>query len=850
MNRKDLIITLLFALSSFLLNAGGQDTLLVRSELKMKRSADSALAAEFLRTALRFESADQDDSAGIYIARSLEIAANGNFLALEASGYEYSASIDNRHSDWESTLRNYLRASSVYSKMGDKENEARIFRKIAGEYFSRGIFRKASEYSEKEFLLYGENDARMLASAAEMAGKSYYYLPADSLSLKWYDIAASFYELNADSSGSLRCSGIVASLSVKLERYDQANVKYKQILSKYLLRNDYANVASTYNQTGFLKFRKNDLKAALDDFSLAVGFSEKGGKDYRFLTDVWSNIAICHQNMGNQKEMLESFENALKYAKESGRTGEVARIERIMSAIYFMKGDNYHAELYCLSCIESAKSSGNLDVLQLCYKDYSEVLEKGNDFIKALEYYEKHLNLRDSLNFENRLAEKDASDRQAEYESLEQRLKTEIANEEIEGLELKNIKAESSRRANEITLLLKQQELDRSENVRLAQSVALEKERLEINNRIRDIKSLKQQQAIDSLSLEQKDMEAKALESENQLLETRRREQELKAEKEKQIRKLAVGLGVLMVLVAVMILAGLISTRKQNQRLAESKRQIERINADLEATNKEVLKQKDIIEQKNQAITDSIQYASRIQTAVLPPVNFLGEWKIENFILFKPKAIVSGDFYWGVKKNGKIIVAAGDCTGHGVPGGFMSMLGHAFLDEIVNTRKIENAATILNYLRDEIIYTLKQKGTTGEARDGMDISLVIMDLQAGILDFAGANNPIYLIRDNKIQKYQADHMPIGIHFISFTPFRNNRIEMKKGDYLYLFSDGYADQFGGPKGRKFMYKPFQELLLQNHNKPMEVQKDILDSTFQDWKGNYDQVDDVLVIGMHI
>jgi len=321
-------------------------------------------------------------------------------------------------------------------------------------------------------------------------------------------------------------------------------------------------------------------------------------------------------------------------------------------------------------------------------------------------------------------------------------------------------------------------------------------------------------------------------------------------EKEKQIRKLAVGLGVLMGLVAVMILAGLISTRKQNQKLAESKRQIERINADLEATNAEVLKQKDIIVQKNQAITDSIQYASRIQTAVLPPINFLGEWKIENFILFKPKAIVSGDFYWGVKKNGKIIVAAGDCTGHGVPGGFMSMLGHAFLDEIINTREIENAAFILNYLRDEIIYTLKQKGAAGEARDGMDISLVIIDNETGSMDYAGANSPLYLIRDNKIIKYQADHMPIGIHFISFTPFTNNRIKIREGDYLYLFSDGYADQFGGPNERKFMYKPFQELLLRNHKKPLESQKEILDITFEEWKGDNDQVDDVLVIGMRI
>ncbi len=309
-------------------------------------------------------------------------------------------------------------------------------------------------------------------------------------------------------------------------------------------------------------------------------------------------------------------------------------------------------------------------------------------------------------------------------------------------------------------------------------------------------------------------------------------------------------LGVLMALVAVMILFGLISTRKKNQKLAESKKQIEKINADLELTNAEVLKQKDIIEQKNQSITDSIQYASRIQTAVLPPINFLGDWGLENFILFKPKDIVSGDFYWGVRKNEKIIIAAADCTGHGVPGAFMSMLGHAFLDEIINTRELENAAAILNILRDEIINTLRQKGTTGEARDGMDISLVILDLKAGRLDYAGANNPLYLIRDGKMIKYLADRMPIGIHFISFTPFTNQNIEISKGDYIYLFSDGYADQFGGPRGKKFMYKPFQDLLLRNCAKTMDLQKEILETTFEKWKGDREQVDDVMVIGIHL
>jgi serine phosphatase RsbU (regulator of sigma subunit)/tetratricopeptide (TPR) repeat protein len=846
MKKKTNIILLFLALTSFLVQSYGQET----PDIKLKRVTDSLMAVAYYRLANDFMTGNKTDSALANISKSVDLASENGFLSLQASGFEFIGSYYDRQSDWDEALSYYLKASSAYTKSGNYSNEARMFRLIAGKYYKTGVYNKSAAYSEQEFLLYGENESRLLASAAETAGKSYFYLPADSLSLKWYSTASHYFLIDTDSSGYLRCIDKMGMLYTRSGKYDEALGDYNILSSVYAVRRDYKNLASTSNQAGFLMFRKGDLKAALDYFSKAIGYSEKGGKDDFFLTDAWSNVAICQQNMGNQNDMLSSFNRALEHAKVSGRSDEVARIDRIIATIYFNKGDNYHAEKYCLECIESAKESGNHDVLQLCYKDYSTVLESGNDFIKALEYYEKHLNLRDSLNYANRLAEKERADRIAAIEESEQRIKSELSSEEIQGLELKNLKIESRRKENELKLMQKQQELDRSEKVRLNQSLVLERERFELNERVQENKSLKLQQANDSLSLIQKDDSARALVTKNQLLEKDKLQKETELKNEKLAKRFALGVGSLMLLVAASILYGLISTRKKNQKLAESKRQIEMINSDLEIKNAEVLKQKDIIEQKNQAITDSIQYASRIQTAVLPPISFLSDWGIENFILYKPKDIVSGDFYWGVRKNNKIILAAGDCTGHGVPGAFMSMLGHAFLDEIVNTREPENAAAILDMLRDEIINALKQKGMTGEARDGMDISLVILDPRTGRLDYAGANNPLYLIRDGKMVRYIADRMPIGIHFISFTPFTNQVVEIKKGDYLYIFSDGYADQFGGPKGKKFMYKPFQDLLLRNHSKPMELQKEILDNTFEKWKNDREQVDDVLVIGIRI
>jgi len=274
------------------------------------------------------------------------------------------------------------------------------------------------------------------------------------------------------------------------------------------------------------------------------------------------------------------------------------------------------------------------------------------------------------------------------------------------------------------------------------------------------------------------------------------------------------------------------------------------INQDLEKKNSEISEQKEVIEQKNKAITDSIQYAGRIQTAVLPSTTFMNEWGLNNFILFMPKDIVSGDFYWGMRKKGKMLIAAADCTGHGVPGAFMSMLGNAFLNEIVNISEDLDAAAVLNSLRDEVIRALRQKGVTGEARDGMDIALCVLDPVTMKGTFAGANNPLYLVRDGELVKIPADRMPIGIHVVAEKPFTGQPLELKKGDAIYLFTDGYADQFGGPTGKKFMYKPFQELLVSIAGEPVEKQHDLLRKTFVDWQGNYEQVDDVLVMGFKV
>ncbi len=265
----------------------------------------------------------------------------------------------------------------------------------------------------------------------------------------------------------------------------------------------------------------------------------------------------------------------------------------------------------------------------------------------------------------------------------------------------------------------------------------------------------------------------------------------------------------------------------------------------------EVEKQKEIIEVKQKEITASILYAKRIQGALLASDSFLKKNLPDHFVLYKPKDIVSGDFYWAAKTpQGTILIATADCTGHGVPGAFMSLLGVNFLNEIVSVKNIIQPHLIFDQLRNDIIDALNPEGTETAARDGMDAVLCSFDFNNLTLQFAAANNPLWIIRENELLKFTPDKIPIGKYADEHKGFSLQTVQLKKGDQVYTFTDGYADQFGGEKGKKFKYKSFQKLLLSINKFPMEKQQQELDKIIEEWKGNFEQIDDILVMGVKI
>lgn len=274
----------------------------------------------------------------------------------------------------------------------------------------------------------------------------------------------------------------------------------------------------------------------------------------------------------------------------------------------------------------------------------------------------------------------------------------------------------------------------------------------------------------------------------------------------------------------------------------------QRANRSLEEKNKIIEEKSIIVEQQHKDITDSIKYAERIQAAILPPERLWKSILPHSFVFYQPKDILSGDFYWIEETEDHVFIAAADCTGHGVPGALMSIVNYNLLNRAILEKGLSDAGKILDNINGWLTQSLHQTYQESAVRDGMDLSLCVIDKQSRMLNFAGAFNSIYLIREGILEELTSDKQPVGA-FIedNIKPFHNKYVQLGVGDVVYMFTDGYADQFGGEKGKKYKYKKLQALLTEIHQKPFEEQKKLVSDSINAWKGNLEQIDDMLLLG---
>ena len=324
-----------------------------------------------------------------------------------------------------------------------------------------------------------------------------------------------------------------------------------------------------------------------------------------------------------------------------------------------------------------------------------------------------------------------------------------------------------------------------------------------------------------------KEKQDSLLRSEQQKQKDILQEAELKQQK---IWAIAGGIGLFMAIVVVIIVFRFYQKEKKSKQI--------------------INRQKSLVDSKNKEIVDSINYARKIQQAIIPSVAEVKNIFPESFVLLLPKDIVSGDFYWVAEKDNYVFAVVADSTGHGVPGGFMSMLGTALLNEIINEKDIYEPADILDMLKLKVILALRQSDNANESKDGMDIAVCRIEKLQKELLFAGANNALYLVRNNAITELKGDKQPIGISSYNNNQFSQQKITIEANDSIYMITDGYPDQFGGPNGKKFKYKQFEQIALEINKLSMEEQRKFLLKAHENWKGNLEQVDDICIVGIKI
>ena len=599
-------------------------------------------------------------------------------------------------------------------------------------------------------------------------------------------------------------------LNSKTGKYQEAIEDFKSSLAIHETHDSKTGVGYNYIQIGLCYGQLKNSSTAIEYFNKAFN-AYNGLNDNKGMSHALVMIGEVHFTNGNYEKAIAEFEKAIIYDKKTDDKAAMAQTYAMIGSSYSNFGNYELAQTILVKALALAKSS-NLSVLT-------------NNILRNLEVVESNL--------------KGYQESKSEFQKTEEAKKE----EKIQDLEVKSSQLEekTSEFLNTIATL--------DEENKIIALVAKVNE-----DALKQEKLLKEQKA-QELELEKKENQIKEAASQAEI-------EKNKAEIEKKntiTAGLIVGL-VFLAAIAFLILNRYQQKRKANTQLAKQNQEITEQKEEISGQKEKLEEQKSQLERTNRQISDSIDYAKRIQNALLSSKAKISALLPESFILFKPKAVVSGDFYWIKEKNGSILFAAADCTGHGIPGAFMSIISNNVLNDIMAQHDTSNPGEILKMASDKIIALLQDKESQvvessdgskieWEVKDGMDIALCSLNKDSLQLQYAGAHNPLYIIRNGKLTEYRGDRLFIG-NTTDSTVFTTHEIPLKKGDMLYVFSDGFVDQRGGPENKKFYYQPFQEMLVEIHQKGMDEQRTHLDRVLTDWMGNHEQIDDVIIFGVRI
>lgn len=724
-------------------------------------------------------------------------------------------------------------------------NKVKLFLEI-GE-LHRNTIPDTALYYYQEALEIAENiEAKeFIAMSLIRIGSSRQFYDSPDKAIEYLERALKISEEIGDKEKITSCYVNIGNINQDQGSYDKAIEYYLKALETAKEIDFKAGLTWSYNNLGRANSDQGSYEESVGYYLKALEIQEELG-DKRGISASYNNIGLVHYEQSTYDKAIEYLQKALTINEELGDKRAMSLSYNNIGNVYNRQGSYDKTIEYYNKALKLFEELGNKRGISGSTLNLGETYLRQGSFDKATEYYLKALKIYEEIGDKWGIAVAGIS-----IANLNISLADSIAVTENQRLKYLNQAVTYGNKA-----IVNAKEMKLLPTIKEASNTLMT-----AYNKLGNYKKAIEFAGIliatqDSLFREDK---TRAVQEMSTRYETEKKQQQIELQESQLIAKDATikqqktfrnaligGLGAIALIIVVIALAYR-QKRKDNKKIMEQNEKILQTNEELKQLNETTSRQKD-------EIISSILYAQRIQSAILPPEAYITELLNENFIFYKPKDIVSGDFYWIKQVKHYIILVSADCTGHGVPGAFMSMLGISCLNEIVQSREVTQANQILNELRKEIKHSLRQTGKKEETRDGIDIALCVIDIKKNILQYSGAHNPLYIISNTNgesvFKEIKADPMPVGVHFSSDKSFTNHEIQLEIGDIFYIFSDGFIDQIGGDKNHRFTSEKFKKLLLDIHDQPMYEQKEILDQTLKDWMGMHPQRDDILVIGARV
>ena len=761
--------------------------------------------------------------------------------------YDFAKSIDNKYhlaaalnlqavsfairSKNEEALKYYHEGLKIQIARNDKKGIYSVYSNIGGIHDEQGNYLKALEYyrnavkiAEEIEDIYGiaiiqMNIANILVDQGEYAK-----------ALKTYEKSLKVFEELADSKSISDAFINIGQIHINQANYKEAINCFNKTLNISEEINDQFGKAYALGCLGLVYESQGNYEQALIYHEKSLNIS-KGLEDKSQYASSLVDIARIYKTHRNYEKAFEYLNRSLTIYTEIENKEGIADCLNLMGLIHENKGKHKEA-LDCYNkCLVIHQELGNLNGLANTYNNIGILYKAQKKFDLAVDFYMKSLKICEEIGVRTLTSNVLGNIgmlfyHQKNYQQAEKYAQRSLLiSNEINALE--SIEFNS----NLLYLIYK-----KTANC----SKALEM--LELYNDTDDTLS---KMDLNELLLKQKiqqEYEVKIYkDSIDNLIEINAKNEkiaksdaELKSKRDQQLF-LLIGLGIVL-LFSMFIYNRFRVTNRQKKVIQHQHQRLKQNHVELEEAHKD--------------ITDSIVYAKRIQDATLTSKTYINDVLPQSFIYFNPKDLVSGDFYWVFSNNEHVFFTVADCTGHGVPGAFMSMIGNSLLNEMIIENNIQDTNIILDRVSDKVKESLDQKGEQGESRDGMDMVLCKLNKQTNELMYTGAKNPLYLIREGELIEYKGDKRPVGYYTAENVLFTSNKISLKKNDIIYLFSDGFSDQFGGETAKKYKAANFKRFLLSIHDKDMEVQQQLLSDEFDRWKGELEQIDDVCVMGVRV